>query len=62
MNLTGFDKTKELSDAIQSVTEGEVVSNQLGTENIATPIEGNDHIEQFNKGADALSKFIDYTI
>lgn len=50
MNISGFDKTKDLADKIQAQTEGEVVSNSTGTNNVNSPID--DGIEMYNKGVD----------
>jgi len=50
MNLSGFENTKNLADEIQAKTEGEVVTNTTGTNNVNEPVEGN--LEMYNKGVD----------
>ena len=62
MNLSGFENTLDLANEISEGTEGEVVSNQLGTNNVAEPIDDNDHIAQFNRGVEAMTQIGNYNI
>ena len=62
MNISGFDKAKKRAAIVQALTEGAKVENTLGTNEVNKPIENDDHIAQFNKGASYMSKLDDYSI
>lgn len=48
--MYGLDKTKELADKIQEISEGCKVDNQLGTNTVPEPVEVG--LEEYNKGAE----------
>lgn len=48
--MFGLDKTKELADKVQASYEGQKIDNQLGTNNVAAPVDTG--IEDFNKGTE----------
>jgi len=53
MNLNGFENTRDLSDKIQDITEGEAISNKLGTNNVNDPDDLD--ISEYNKGVDFMT-------
>jgi hypothetical protein len=62
MNISGFDKAKKKADIVQALTEGVKIENTLGTNEVVDPMEGNEHLAQFNKGAAFMNKLDDNTI
>lgn len=55
MKITSFEKLRDLSEDIQNKTEGDKISNPLGTSAVSEPIEGG--LADFNKGTDVMVKF-----
>ena len=59
MNLSGFEKAKNIADIIQENTGGTPVNNPLGTEYVNSPID-DDVIFDFNRGVDAMTSIGNY--
>ena len=62
INISGFDKAKKRAAIVQALTEGVKIENTLGTNEVADPMEGDEHLKQFNKGASFMNKLDDNTI
>jgi len=60
MNISGLYTTKDLSDKIQEITEGEQVSNSTGTNNVNGPVDND--ISDFNKGVDIMTNIGNYHV
>ena len=60
MNISGFENTKKIADEIQNITDGNIISNKLGTNNINEPLDSD--ISDFNKGVDVMTNFGNYHV